>query len=344
MKNIEKKIEKKIKRKNDFDEDNLNSSKKIKLITKEITKVESLDDLIYLGNLYSNNQKVYKHINLRIINRLLPTLIELNEIIGLHQAKYQIISHILYLSRGLGSLQCNECIDCDNNIPCVTNIIDKFHTVIYGPPGVGKTTFAKILSKVYSVFGSYNDDFHMVNRSDLISGYMGRTAKKTQKIIDKCENGVIFIDEAYSLGSESSDTDTYSKECIYKLNLYLMEKDFICIIAGYKDELEKCFFNKNPGLSRRFRFVYTLDGYSSEELYQILEKKITDINWFIQDKHFLEQFIKKHSEQFEFFGGSIESYLTHIKINHSLNLNTPNRLITNDDIYAAYNSYIKNKK
>jgi hypothetical protein len=114
-------------------------------------------------------------------------------LMGLNDAKLQIITHILYLTRGLGNEKCASCIDCDNNVPCMENITDKFHTVIYGPPGVGKTTFAKILSQIYSVFGSYNDDFHVVSRSDLISGYMGRTAKKTQKIIDKCENGVLFI-------------------------------------------------------------------------------------------------------------------------------------------------------
>ncbi len=309
-----------------------------------LSKITSIDDLITLGELYSNNILEYKGINLRILNRLIPALKELGTIIGLNDAKLQIITHILYLTRGLGNEKCGSCIDCDNNIPCMENITDKFHTVIYGPPGVGKTTFAKILSKIYSVFGPYNDDFHIVSRSDLISGYMGRTAKKTQKIIDKCENGVLFIDEAYSLGADSVDTDTYSKECIDTLNLNLMERNFICIIAGYKDELEKCFFNKNPGLSRRFRFVYNLNGYTSDELYKILEKKINDINWKVMDYKFLEKFVEKNSYEFEHYGGSVESYLTHIKIAHSLNLDAPNKIITNEDIQNGMESYIKNKK
>jgi SpoVK/Ycf46/Vps4 family AAA+-type ATPase len=333
-------------RTNELNENN----KKSKIISKkinkkiELSKIELLEDLIKIAEMYSESYKEYKGINLRILNDLLPVLNELNSIIGLNDAKMQIVTHILYLTRGLGNEKCNECIDCDNNIACVSNITDKFHTVIYGPPGVGKTIFAKILSRIYSAFGTYNEDFHMVNRSDLISGYMGRTAKKTQKIIDSCENGVLFIDEAYSLGSESVDTDTYSKECIDTLNLNLMEKNFICIIAGYKDELEKCFFSKNPGLSRRFRFVYNLNGYTSNELYQILLKKIKDINWFIDDKNFLEKFIEKSSDEFEYYGGSIEAYLTHIKIAHSLNLNAPNKHITKEDLINGFESYVKNKK
>lgn len=227
--------------------ESIEKNKKNKKKLQVITKIETLDDLIKIGKLYSENMNEYKGINLRILNELLPALNELNSIIGLGDAKMQIVTHILYLTRGLGNEKCAECIDCDNNIACVSNITDKFHTVIYGPPGVGKTTFAKILSKIYSAFGTYSDDFYSVSRSDLISGYMGRTAKKTQKIIDSCENGVLFIDEAYSLGADSVDTDTYSKECIDTLNLNLMEKNFICIIAGYKDELEKCFFSKILG-------------------------------------------------------------------------------------------------
>jgi adenylate kinase family enzyme len=328
-----------MKRTRSFKKNNeLETNKKIK-----ISKVESLDDLITISKLYSKDCKIYKGINLRILNQLEKVLLELNSIIGLKNAKLQVISHILYLTRGLGNEKCGECIDCDDNIPCVSNITDKFHTVIYGPPGVGKTTFAKILSKIYSKFGTYNDEFHSVNRSDLISGYIGRTAKKTQKIIDSCENGVLFIDEAYSLGADSVDTDTYAKECIDTLNLNLMEKNFICIIAGYKEELEKCFFSKNPGLSRRFRFVYNLDGYTSEELYEILIKKIKDDDWIIDDTNFLKNFIQTNLDKFEHYGGSIEAYLTNIKISHSLNLNAQNKHILNEDLINGFDSYIKNK-
>lgn len=321
-----------------------NTNKKTKKELQTISKIESVDDLIKIAELFSENMNEYKGINLRVLNELLHVLNELKSIIGLCDAKMQIITHILYLTRGLGNEKCGECIDCDNNVACISNITDKFHTVIYGPPGVGKTTFAKILSKIYSVFGTYSDDFHSVTRSDLISGYMGRTAKKTQKIIDSCENGVLFIDEAYSLGADSIETDTYSKECIDTLNLNLMEKNFICIIAGYKDELEKCFFSKNPGLSRRFRFIYNLNGYSSKELYQILLKKIRDINWVINDTVFLENFINNNSYDFNYYGGSIEAFLTHIKIVHSLNLNAQNKHITKEDIINGFESYIKNKK
>jgi hypothetical protein len=62
------------------------------------------------------------------------------------------------------------------------------------------------------------------------------------------------------------------------------------------------------------------------------------------DYKFLENFIEKNSYEFEHYGGSIESYLTHIKIAHSLNLDAPNKIITNEDIINSMESYIKNKK
>jgi hypothetical protein len=155
------------------------------------------------------------------------------------------------------------------------------HTVIEGPPGVGKTELGKILAEMYSALGVIKSNkFKLVKRTDLIGKYLGHTAEKTQSVIDDADGGVLFIDEAYSLGAQDGG-DSFAKECIDTINQNLSEnkKKFICIIAGYPDELEKSFFGYNPGLHRRFPFRYSIEGYSSKELSQIFVKKLNDANW-----------------------------------------------------------------
>lgn len=309
-----------------------------------LDSIDSLDELIILGESYScKNFNIYKGINLRILNELVPILKELNEMIGLEQAKQQIITHILYFIRGLANNPCNSCIDCSLQIPCIKNMQDMFHTVITGPPGVGKTTFAKILGKIYCKLGKTQDKFNIVSRSQLISGYLGRTAKKTQKVINKSIGGVLFIDEAYSLGN-TGDHDSYSKECIDTLNLNLSEnRNFICIIAGYKEELEKCFFGVNPGLERRFVFRYNIEPYSYDELTQILIKKLENDNWDIIDKNHLLELIEKNYNYFNHYGGSMEILMLNIKLAQAININSINKEINNDILYKGLELYINNK-
>ena len=90
-------------------------------------EISSLDELIILGESYScKNFNIYKGINLRILNELVPVLRELNEMVGLSNAKEQVITHILYFIRGLAGTACGSCIDCELNIPCIKNMNDMF--------------------------------------------------------------------------------------------------------------------------------------------------------------------------------------------------------------------------
>ena len=97
-----------------------------------------------------------------------------------------------------------------------------------------------------NIYGENKYEFKIVKRSDLIGKYLGHTAAKTQKVIDSCKGGVLFIDEAYSLGNPEG-RDSFSKECIDTINQNLTENkaNLLCIIAGYKDALDKCFFAYN---------------------------------------------------------------------------------------------------
>ena len=195
--------------------------------------------------------------------RLNKPLVKLNKMIGMDSVKKSIIDMILYYIQGFENK--NQ---------------EMLHTVIEGPPGVGKTELGKILASIYANLGvTKSNKFKVVRRSDLVGEYLGQTAKKTQEAIDEADGGVLFIDEAYALGN-TEKRDSYAKECIDTINQNLSEnKQFVCIIAGYPDELDRCFFSWNRGLQRRFPFRYRIDGYTSLEMRDIFVKKIDDMHF-----------------------------------------------------------------
>ena len=227
------------------------------------------------------------------------------------------------------------------------------HTVIEGPPGVGKTEFGRILGEIYAALGIISSDtFKVVKRTDLVGEYLGHTAIKTQKVIDEAEGGVLFIDEAYSLGNEEK-RDSYSKECIDTLNQNLTENrnKFICIIAGYPNELDRCFFAYNPGLKRRFPFRFVMEGYTPLELKEIFLKMVNDSNWELgkdANKEFLDDFFTKNKEKFTFYGGDMENLLTSCKFCHSHRVIGKHpkyrRILTKKDLDKGFKRLIDNKK
>lgn len=146
-----------------------------------------------------------------------------------------------------------------------------YHCVFTGNPGTGKTTVARIVASIYRELGVLKKG-HLVetDRSGLVAEYVGQTAVKTNKIIDEALDGVLFIDEAYSLIS-GSDND-YGKEAIATL-LKRMEDDrdrLVVILAGYSTEMKQ-FIDVNPGLQSRFNRYIEFSDYSSDELCQIFE-------------------------------------------------------------------------
>jgi hypothetical protein len=147
------------------------------------------------------------------------------------------------------------------------------HFVFTGNPGTGKTTVARIISKVLFGFGVLKSAaFVEADRSSLVGGYVGQTAIKTSDVIDEAVNGVLFIDEAYALTQDHTGQD-YGREAVDTLlkRMEDLRDRLVVIVAGYPDKM-KAFVSSNPGLQSRFtRFIH-FDDYSPPELCRILQK------------------------------------------------------------------------
>lgn len=292
-----------------------------------IINLKNIEDIINLpkDTLIRHHADINKLLNIR------KPLEKLNNMVGLESIKNELFKHIIYFIINKESIY-------ENN---------RLHTVIQGPPGVGKTEFGKILSEIYLGMGFLkNNKFRMVKRSDLIGQYLGQTAIKTQEIIDDILGGVLFIDEAYSLGN-SEKRDSYSKECLDTINRNLTENGnkFICIVAGYEKDLQECFFSSNSGLERRFNFKYNIDGYSSDELMEIFLIKCKNTKWICNIKrHELSDFFSQY--KLPYFAGDIDRLLFQSQLIASLRIFKENKKkysknIILDDIKEGITSVVK---
>ncbi|WLR43404.1 AAA family ATPase [Bacillus carboniphilus] len=140
------------------------------------------------------------------------------------------------------------------------------HMVFKGNPGTGKTTVARILAKRLKELNVIKTDRLVeTDRSSLVAGFVGQTAIKTKEVIESALGGVLFIDEAYSLSS-----DSFGKEAIDTLVKAMEDhkEELVVIVAGYDEDMEQ-FLSINPGLRSRFPHILTFNDYSPEELLQI---------------------------------------------------------------------------
>jgi SpoVK/Ycf46/Vps4 family AAA+-type ATPase len=196
---------------------------------------------------------------------LTEALHELNELIGMQAVKDQIVE-LVKLVRFYRETK--------------KEVLKKFflHTVFVGNPGTGKTTVARILTKIYQALGVLERG-HMVetDRQGLVAGFIGQTAIKTAEKIDEAMGGVLFIDEAYALTQGSDGSGDYGNEAIQAL-LKRMEDhrgEFFVFVAGYPQNMDN-FMKANPGLRSRFDKILKFEDYEPTQLSEIATLMLKD--------------------------------------------------------------------
>lgn len=143
---------------------------------------------------------------------------------------------------------------------------------ILGESGIGKTSFAYAISRLYYSVGLLNTKVTKVtSRANFVAGYVGQTAIKTKSILQSAIEGVIFVDEAYSL-----QVGDYGNEAITEILAFSDKFKHNCaiIIAGYEDKMKDQFFKSNEGLERRFPNVLYMKPYSDDDITLIINKKL----------------------------------------------------------------------
>jgi len=299
-------------------------------------KPESLDDLLELCKIIETKYNIndYYNFDLKKLKNLQKPLLDLKKMVGLTEVKNKIVDIILYYVQRL---------DIKNH--------DMLHTIIDGAPGSGKTEIAQIYCEILVSLGVLSKGtFKKAKKHDLIGGYLGHTAMKTSKLLEEVKGGVLFIDEIYSLGnSDGKDgKDIYAKECVDLLMEYMSENksDFVLVVAGYKDDIQRFFLTMNDGLERRFPIHLSIGEYTPEELKSIFLKKMDELKWNIAENTVPEDFFKENKDYFKFYGGDMEMLLSKCKYAHSRNLvqnhDKIHRIIDRKDFIDGFELYIKN--
>jgi len=150
------------------------------------------------------------------------------------------------------------------------------HMMFKGNPGTGKTTVARLIGHLFQKMNVLSKG-HLIEaeRADLVGEYIGHTAQKTRELIKKAQGGILFIDEAYSLG-RGGEKD-FGKEAIDTLVKHMEDKqhEFILILAGYSREMDY-FLTLNPGLHSRFPLVIDFPDYNIDQLMEIARRMLQE--------------------------------------------------------------------
>ena len=311
--------------------------------------IRDISDILHILDTYPYQENGEYNIDIKSLHNIREELEQLNAMIGMEKVKKAILQQMIYF---IQQLHLSNTFPIDETTNVLSLSLDYKHTILSGPPGTGKTEMAKILGKMYSKLGILkNNVFKKVTRNDLVAGYLGQTAIKTKKVVEECLGGVLFLDEAYSLGLD----DAFSKECIDTLCEAMSDHrdDLMVIIAGYETELNETFFRINAGMQSRFMWKFVIEKYEPKQLMDIFSKKVSENGWCFSEEYMEETektrtaWFKKNKEHFPNYGRDMELLFSYVKIGHAQRIFGKElvlrKKITREDLEKGLELFLENK-
>ena len=309
------------------DNTNIDDNKKIELLDYITKTYKGQDYVLYRNDLVkyiSFNKEIPKYEERKSLDEIFK---DLNDLVGLDKVKkvlYELVDVINLKEKA------NDLTIKDLNL----------HMVFLGNPGTGKTTIARIISNILYNLGYIKENKLIeVSSKDLVGQYVGQTAPKTMDVINKSLNGVLFIDEAYTLAVKGENS--YNAEAIATL-IQAMENyrdRLVVIFAGYTREMQD-FLNSNSGIVSRIGYTLEFDDYTTEELIKIFNSFATKNGFIVDDEavKYLEDVINEN-RNIKNFGNArfVRNIYEKTVIKHATNVKDKKqkkilKTITKDDI------------
>lgn len=222
----------------------------------------------------------------------------------------------------------------------------KYHTLLLGPPGCGKTTLAKYIRNIWREAGIVNSKYDTIGRTHVMSKWQGEASEKIRAKIESCSGGVLFVDECYGLVHGSNDT--YGNEVLTAI-VQAMTDDrckTTFILAGYEKDVRKKLFEANCGLERRFDAIYVMKKATTEHLKRIFDVKNKLAEWNVEEAvdEVLQDMLSKHESKLQFGGGDVTRLVEACHRAHIERFfpKTMDCKLSKEDIRQGFKAFIKN--